>query len=141
MRPGINAADIVTAAERLRHEGRSISTVAVREKLCLCYRTRTFRALPAADAKTFHDNQGAYCDLVAFLGHASSSSRRHGTATARRSALRKAASKVMTWLAPWACASASTNASPKSILPWRKISSASPTMALLAKLTPSLSRR
>jgi len=44
MRPGINAADIVTAAERLRHEGRSISTFAVREKLCLCYRTRTFRA-------------------------------------------------------------------------------------------------
>jgi len=67
MRPGINAADIVTAAERLRHEGRSISTVAVREKLCLCYRTRTFRALPAADAKTFHDNR----ELAATSSHSS----------------------------------------------------------------------
>lgn len=33
MRPGLSSEDVATAAERLRHEGRQVSTVAVREKL------------------------------------------------------------------------------------------------------------
>ena len=33
MRPGLSSEDVATAAERLRHEGRPVSTVAVREKL------------------------------------------------------------------------------------------------------------